>query len=158
MKTRILVAVALILLVSTIAVSAAGVVASVTPSNPMPLVGQAVNVTFRIAGNGVPVGSFGATLVYDPTILRYESDGGILGMTGVVNATKPGRLVFNGVNIQGMPGTNDVLAVKFTALKAGVTPLDLTITSMSEAKTFAGIIPQVNDGQVWVRGAQLWRR
>jgi len=58
---------------------------------------------------------------------------------------------FNGVNIKGVPNTNDVLAVKFTALKAGVTPLDLTITSMAESKTFASILPLVRDGQLWVR-------
>jgi hypothetical protein len=152
MKRAGLLVLALILLVSTVGVAAAGgVVASVSPSNPMPRVGQVVTVTVRIAGNGVPVGAFGATLVYDQTVLRYESDTGISGFTGVVNATQPGRIYFNGVNINGAPTTNDVLAVKFTALKAGVTPLDLTITSMAEAKTFASIFPFVRDGQLWVR-------
>jgi len=151
MKRFLVILVVIGILASVTAVAAAGVVASVSPSNLMPRIGQSVTVTVRIAGNGVPVGAFGATLVYDPTILRYESDGGIVGMTGVVNATQPGKVFFNGVNIKGVPNTNDVLAVKFTALKAGVTPLDLTITSMAESKTFASILPLVRDGQLWVR-------
>jgi hypothetical protein len=153
MKARTLSVMVAVLCVLAIAggVAAAGVTISAIPSNPWQKVGQPFFMTVRINGNGTPVGAFGATLTYDKAALRYESDAGVAGFTGVVNATQPGRIYFNGVNVQGKTGVSDVLTIKFTPLKPGYAMLDLTTTSMAAAKTFVSITPQTYDGAVWIR-------
>jgi hypothetical protein len=153
MKRNVLLTALVIALVMTgSAAASSGVVATVGALPAMPRVGQTVAVTMQIDAGDVALGSFSGNLVYDPTLLRYESNSGILGgFTGLVNATVPGVIRFNGVNVQGKSGRYDVLKVTFAALKPGAAKLDLSYTAMMAAVTWAKPVPVVRDGIVWVR-------
>lgn len=152
---RVILVMALILLVSTVGVAtAAGVVAGVTPSNLMPRVGQPVTVTAWIDTGGAALGSFSGSLVYDPAVLRYDSyKADLPGWMEVVNATQAGagKIIFVGANPNGQVGRIVPITITFTPLKAGWSVLDLTYSTMAEARTFVKIVPLVRDGSVWVR-------
>jgi hypothetical protein len=147
---RILVAMALILLVSTFGIAAAGdVTAGVTPSNGAPRVGESVTITAWIETGGRELGSFSGSLVWDPALLRYDSYAANMpGWMEVVNATQvgTGKIIFVGANAQGQVGTVVPIVVTFTPLAPGQSMLDLTYKTMAEARTFAKIAPVVQDG------------
>jgi len=152
LRNVILSALVIALVLTGSAAAGGGVTASVNAMPVMPRVGQTVIVTMQIDAGDVALGSFSGNLVYDPLLLRYESNSGILsGFTGVVNATVPGVIRYNGVNVQGKVGKYDVLKITFTALKPGAAKLDLSYTAMMEAATWAKPVPTVRDGVLWVR-------
>jgi peptidoglycan hydrolase-like protein with peptidoglycan-binding domain len=154
MQTRnaILTALVILCVMTGSAAASSGVTASANAMPVMPRVGQQTTVTMQIDAGDVALGSFSGNLVYDPLLLRYESNSGILsGFQGVVNPAVPGIIRYNGVNVQGLTGKYDVLKVTFTAIKPGMAALDLSYTAMMAAVTWAKPMPVVRDGMVWVR-------
>jgi hypothetical protein len=144
-----LIVLALVLIASTTIASAAGVTTSVGAVPAWPRVGQTVTVVIRL-DSSLALGGFSGTLVYDPLVLRYEGNGGVTGFTGMVNANSPGKVSFNGINVDEVTGRHDVLTLTFTALRPGYTLLDTSYPAMAEARTFASIAPLVRDGVLWV--------
>ncbi|MDH4136051.1 MAG: hypothetical protein OEW09_04945, partial [Anaerolineae bacterium] len=77
-----------------------------TPSDAAPDIGDSIDVTINIDMTGVDasddyLGSFTGSLDWDPDVLAYDSNSGILaGFTGVVNTTNvaTGDIIFNGAN------------------------------------------------------------
>ena len=135
----------ILLLLATLTTNAqvGSVVATVITSNAMPRVGQSLVATARFDVSGVQLGSFGGTLDYDPAALRYVGNSGVpTGWLGVVNATTtPGRIWFNGAQINGVTGRFVPFTVTFAAVKPGAAKLDLSISAMAEARTFADLLP-----------------
>jgi len=142
------------------------VTSSVSPSNPTPAVGQQIVVTFAIDMNGAcapdnALGSFTASLAWDPTILTYVSNSGLLaGFTGAINIanTGTGAIAFNGANAAGATGNFNVFTITFDVVGAGTSPLNLGYSAMAAASTFVDLLPvlTVNDGQVVVPSAATY--
>ncbi|NIT59655.1 MAG: hypothetical protein GWN00_26575, partial [Aliifodinibius sp.] len=150
------------------------IVSSAIPSNSNPLPGEQITVAINIDMTAMPapddnLGSFTATLQWDPNVLSFISHGGILqGFVGVVNTTQAGSgmITFNGANPLGVSGNFDVLQITFQALSSdalnkfsgdnivGSTVLDLEYSAMAAAFTFTNLLPflTVNDGFVQVGG------
>jgi hypothetical protein len=92
------------------------------------------------------LGSFTGSLKWDPAVLAYKSDTGILaGFMGVVNTAKAlsGQIALNGVNTKGAAGQITVLRITFDVVGAGTSALDLTYSAMAAANTFADLRPLV---------------
>ncbi|NLF13049.1 MAG: hypothetical protein GX597_14775 [Anaerolineaceae bacterium] len=164
-------ATAVILLLSVIAISSApafaqsgNVTSSVIPSNTMPDVGEQITATISIDVAGVDppdnaLGSFTATLDWNPTVLEYDGNSGILaGFSGIINDTQvsSGHLVFNGVKVTGSTGSFAVLEVTFDVVGSGSSELNLEFSAMSSAYTFKNLLPllTVYDGSVQVGPSQ----
>jgi phosphodiesterase/alkaline phosphatase D-like protein len=136
------------------------VVSAATPSNAKPRIGQQVVVSVNVNMSGVAapnnaLGSFTATLNWDPALLSYKSNSGILaGFAGAVNTSDvaSGHIVFNGANATGTTGNVVVFTVTFDPVAAGTSALDLQYSSMAAATTFTDLLPllTVTDGQVKV--------
>jgi len=132
---------------------------SVIPSNATPNLGQQIEVEIRVDVSGVnppdnALGSFTASLDWDPAVLAYHSNSGILaGFSGVVNTTAvaSGQLVFNGAKVLGVTGSFVIFRVTFDVVGAGGSELDLEYSSMAAASTFHSLLPilTVNDGHVY---------
>ncbi len=139
------------------------VVSSSIPSNANPFTGDAITVAINIDMTGMNppdnlLGSFTASLNWDPTVLTYTGNSGILqGFTGFVNDLNAanGVIVFNGAKATGQGGAFDVLIVNFNVVGAGQTStiLDLNYTAMAAAFTFQNLLPflTINDGVVTVQ-------
>ena len=133
---------------------------SATPSDTTPDIDDSIVVTINIDMSSVSapdnaLGSFTGSLDWDPDVLAYSSNSGILaGFTGYVNVTQAssGHMVFNGANVTGATGNIVVLTITFDAVGAGTSPLDLEYPAMAAAGTFASLLPilTVNDGEVVV--------
>ncbi len=132
--------------------------ATVTPSNANPNVGTTITAAISINVSGVnspdnKLGSFTGSLDWDPAILGYASNGGLLaGFTGAINTatTSSGHLAFNGANTSGATGNNIVLNVTFNVTGGGTSVLNLGVSAMSAATTFTDLLPilTVNDSSV----------
>jgi hypothetical protein len=137
---------------------AGSVTSSATPTAPTPSIGDQIEVEINIDVSGVDppdnaLGSFSASLAWDPAVLAYDSDSGVLaGFTGVVNSTDAasGQLIFNGANAGGATGSVTVLNITFDVVGEGTSILDLEYSAMAAALTFANLLPllTVTDGQV----------
>jgi hypothetical protein len=138
-----------------------GVVASAaTPSSATPSVGEQIVVTINVDMSGVnspdnKLGSLTGSLDWNPAVLAYHSDSGMLaGFTGLVNTNSvaAGHIVFNGANPGGATGNVIVLTITFDVVGAGTCVLDLGYTAMSAATTFANLWPilAITDGEVVV--------
>lgn len=135
---------------------------SVIPSDTAPEVGQQIDVEIRVDVSGVnppdnALGSFTATLDWNPAVLTYKSNPGVLsGFQGVVNtaAVASGHIIFNGIRATGMTGDFAIFRVSFDVAGAGTSTLDLGYSAMSAALTFHSLLPilTVNDGQVVAGG------
>lgn len=164
-------ATAVILLLCAIAISSApafaqsGIVtSSVTPSNTTPDVGEQITATISIDVSGIvppdnALGSFTATLDWNPAVLEYESNSGILaGFSGVINDTQvsSGHLVFNGAKATGSTDSFAVLEVTLNVVGSGSSDLNLEFSAMSSAYTFKNLLPllTVYDGSVQVGPSQ----
>lgn len=140
------------------------VTSSATPSNATPNIGQQVVVTIHIDMSNVAapndkLGSFTASLDWDPGVLAYNSNSGVLAsFTGVVNAASAatGHIVFNGANAAGAAGNIIVLTITFDVVGAGTSALNLEYSAMTATITFADLLPilTVTDGQVVVGAVQ----
>ena len=128
---------------------------SAIPSDETPSVGDQITVNINIDVSGVAspdhkLGSFSSTLNWDPAVLAYNSDSGLLaGFTGVVNPAA-GQVTFNGANPTGAMGSITVLSITFDVVAPGVSDLDLDISTMAAAETFQSLLPilTVHDGLV----------
>jgi hypothetical protein len=131
---------------------------SATPSDATPSVGEQIDVTINIDVSGVAspdnsLGSFTASLDWDPAVLAYVSDSGILaGFTGVVNTSSvsSGHIVFNGVKPSGATGDVTVLSITFDVVASGTSVLDLEYSTMSTpSPSFENLLPilTVNDAR-----------
>lgn len=117
------------------------------------------SVTVDMSGSPAPddlLGSFTATLSYDPTLLDFTSHSGILsGFTGVVNVDEVnGIITFNGANPAGVGGVVALLDVNFDVIGAAGSSalLDLNFSAMAAAITFTDLLPglTVNDCSVGI--------
>jgi hypothetical protein len=133
---------------------------SATPSDAAPDIGEQVVVSISADMSGVAppdnaLGSFTASLDWDPAVLQYSANSGIqAGFTGVVNTTNAGtgHIVFNGANAVGATGNFTLLTITFNVVGAGTSNLDLGYSVLAAATTFANLLPRltVTDGQVVV--------
>ena len=132
------------------------VTAEVVPSADSMYIGEQVTVTISIDMTGVyppddALGSFTSTLSWDPTILTYNNNSGLLaGFTGVINTGSAGSglITFNGANTSGVTGEFIVLTITFDVISAGISVLDLGFSAMAAAATFADllVILTITDG------------
>jgi len=144
------------------------IVSGAIPSNANPNSGDQITVAINFDMTGMAgtadslLGSFTATIDWDPTVLSFVSHGGILqGFVGVVNTTQAGtgHITFNGANPLGVSGMFDVVVFTFDVSGAGgtSTALDLEYSAMAAAFTFNNLLPflTVNDGMVTVAGGAI---
>jgi hypothetical protein len=138
-----------------------GATASATPSTVKPKIGEQVQVDVSINLSGVAapdnaLGSYTASLDWDPTILEYFSYSGAppTGFAGVVNTADvaTGHIVFNGANANGASGDIPVISITFDVVGAGTSSLDLEFETMAAASTYKDLLSllTVNDGKVKV--------
>lgn len=147
-----------------VAAQAGSVTSSATPSNATPGVGQQVVVSINIDMSGVnapdnKLGSFTGTLDWNPAVIAYGSDSGILaGFTGLVNTTAmaTGHITFNGASAMGGTGNIVVLTLTFDVIGEGTSTLNLGYSVMAATLTFTNLLPilTVTDGQVVVGAIQ----
>jgi hypothetical protein len=142
---------------SQVSAQSGSVASSAVVSNNTPAVGDQITVDINIDVTNVDapddaLGSFTASLDWDPAVLAYDSDSGILaGFTGVINPSSD-QIVFNGAKPVGATGNNLVLTITFDVIGAGISDLDLEYSAMAAAFTFADLLPLlfVNDDYVQV--------
>lgn len=126
-----------------------GFVASVTPTQPAPAEGSqlASCVHLDLTGSGKALGSYGATLTWDPAVLQFVnwSGGDAPFDAPVVNTddVATGSLAFADANATGALDRVFVLCAEFDAVGAAgtSTTLDLELTSVFEASTFENLLP-----------------
>jgi hypothetical protein len=162
--------VVVILVLSSVAMGRAPVFAqtgsatsSAIPSDATPSIGDQIEVEISIDASAVNppdhrLGSFTGSLDWNPAVLAYNSDSGIMaGFTGVVNVSNvsSGHVVFNGAQPSGATGNVTVLRITFDVVGAGSSVLDLEYSAMAAAVTFESLLPllTVNDGQVQTQGS-----
>ena len=132
------------------------VVSAATPSNGTPSAGQQIVVSINIdmsGDSGAALGSFTGSLTWDPNILTYNTNGGLLGgFTGAINTGNvgTGTIAFNGANTTGTTGNTVVFQITFDVVGSGTSALDLAYSAMAAATSFTNLLPilTVNDGSV----------
>jgi uncharacterized repeat protein (TIGR02543 family) len=134
------------------------VVASAIPSDETPEVGDSITVTINIdmsdmdAPNDL-LGSFTSSLSWNPVVLAYDSDSGLLeGFTGAINPGS-GNIQFNGANPTGVGESFDIFIVTFNVIGSGDAGLDLGFSAMA-ADTGNSIMDHltINQGSVVAEG------
>jgi hypothetical protein len=110
--------------------------------------GNTVNVLVLVDLRAVPgdtLGSYNAELDWNTAALTYVSWAAVTGgfATPTVNATNVsgGQLRFGSADPSGSGGAFALIQVTFAAAAAGSTPLTLTLTDLSTAKTFVQLLP-----------------
>ena len=134
------------------------VVASAIPSDSTPDVGDSITVTINIdmTNMGDPddlLGSFTSSLSWNPAILSYSSNSGLLaGYTGAINPGS-GIIQFNGAKATGVGGSIDVITITFNVVGAGDAGLTLGFTAMAsdEGNSILGDLT-INQGSVVAEG------
>ncbi len=141
------------------------VVSAAVPSNPEPQSGDTLSAAIRVDMSGMAapdhlLGSFTGTLTWDPAVLQYYGNSGVLqGFTGMVDDgnASAGVLIFNGAKAAGQGGAFDILEIHFTAAgeEGSSTSIDLEYIGMLAAFTFADLMTflTTRDGMVTVAGA-----
>ena len=155
--------VAIFLLLAGVPVAAQNgeVQAVAVPSDSNPSSGADITVDIDINMSGVhspdeKLGSFTVTLEWDPEVLFYVDNSGLMaGFTGVINdaGSDRGSISFNGINPEGVGGRFTLLTITFTCdTEPSSTTLDLEILVMAAAFTFTDLLPilTVVDGHVRV--------
>ncbi len=138
------------------------VVSTVIPSATTPAGGETLSVDIQIDMSSMSppdslLGSFTATLSWDPAVLSYLSDSGILsGFLGNVNVdTVAGTASFNGVNVNGVGGIFSVLQIEFTVTgnTGDLSPLNLSYSALLAAGSFTNLLPAlvVHDATITVQ-------
>lgn len=148
-----------------------GVVTSAAiPSSPALQSGDTLSVSVRVDMSGMSLpyqllGSFTGMLTWDPVVLQYTGNSGILqGFSGVVDDTNAseGVLLFNGAKATGQEGAFDIVKINFAAAgeEESSTPLDLEYIGMLTAVTFTNLLPflVIQDGMVMVQPANINHR
>ncbi len=97
------------------------------------------------AAAGDTLGSYNAQLNWSATSLTYDTAFAVAGgfAAPTINATNvsTGQLRFGSADPSGRAGSFALIQVQFTAAAAGSTPLSLTLTDLSTAKTFVQLLP-----------------
>ena len=150
-----------------IAPSVQGVSALSIPSDDEPKYCDTIEVNIHIDVSGMDppddkLGSYTASLDWDPEVLCYVGNSGVLaGFTGVVNEADvaAGHLIFNGANAQGAGGATTVFQIYFHACgeESSSTDLDLGFSAMATAMTFRDLLPflSVTDGHVHISSGKM---
>ena len=87
--------------------------------------------------------TFSGSLSWDPSVLSYAGNSGILSdFTGIVNPLS-GMIEFNGNNFSGKTEVFDVLHIIFTGTAEGISPFNLTYTEMAAAGSFTNLVPML---------------
>lgn len=152
MKSRLLICLAgLSLIFSTTAIfGGAKIQASANPSQARIAPGNSIEIPIIIDMSELPekLGSYTATLEWDPEVLRYEQHRGgtTLGFEHpVINATevKKGKLRFAHAYPYGARGEVNILNVtmKVIGKESVKIPLDLSFSAMAAAYTFIDLLP-----------------
>ncbi len=138
------------------------IVSSAIPTDAFLSNGKEITVAININMTGMPfpdnvLGSFTGSLEWNPAILQYLSNSGILqGFTGGVNTSNAvnGQIIFNGINPFGREGVFDILFIQFRVIGSPVstTPLNLEYSAMARQLGAVNILPFliINDGAVTV--------
>lgn len=146
------------------------VVSAAVPSNPEPQSGDTLSAGIRVDMSGMAapnhlLGSFTGTLTWDPAVLQYYGNSGVLqGFTGMVDDgnASAGVLIFNGAKAAGQGGAFDILKIHFTAAgeEGSSTSIDLEYIGMLAAFTFADLMAflTIRDGMVTVQAASANHR
>ncbi|MFQ6091411.1 MAG: dockerin type I domain-containing protein [bacterium] len=136
------------------------VIAYSVTSNSNPANGEQITVNINIDMSGVSppddkLGSFTATLDWDPAVLCYVDYSDCLpGFACILNdaGADAGHITFNGANPTGVGGTFTVLTITFNVcgLDSSGTDLDLEFSAVAAAKTFRNLLPVliVHDGYI----------
>ena len=158
--------IAVILLLSSVmvgstpvfALSSGSATSSAIPSDATPSVGDQiiVDISIDVSDADPPdnsLGSYTGSLDWNPEVLDYQSDSGILaGFTGLVNTADvaTGQITFNGANASGARGSITIISITFDVVGSGSSDLDLEYSAMAAASTFTDLLPilTVNDGLV----------
>ena len=123
--------------------------ASAIPSESTPKRGDfiSVPVIVDVTGIGERLGSFTATLDWNPEVLRFvEYSGGATPNFGhpVVNTegTSSGQLVFANANAEGAKDVVNLINVDFEAIgpEGSFTPLNVRFSALSTAHTFSDLL------------------
>jgi len=139
------------------------ILSAVMVSDASPEVGDLIKVDILLDATNVEppdnnLGSFTGNLTWDPSILAYNSNSGVDPQlfTGFVNPLGD-HLFFNGINANGVQGSNVILTITFEVIGTGTSDLDLGYSAMSAAYTFVNLLPilTVQDGQVQVGGSDF---
>jgi len=140
--------------------------ATATPSDETPAIGEQITVTIDIDVTGVDapdnaLGAYSGTLSWNPAVLAYDSHSGAppTGFSGSVNTDNAGTgtLAFNGANASGATGNTVAIEVTFDVVGGGSAGLNLAISEIAAAGTFANLasILTVNQGSVTVSGGTV---
>ena len=156
----VIVLLALAVLLVPVATAQGSVVASVSPTRQTVRVGEQFVAAVVLDSGDVAVGAYTAEVYYDPRLLRLVAvSGPPAGCVGVVNDTRPGRIRFNGANVDGTTGQTVLLAATFQAKRRGWASLDLAVETMAEAETFQSLLPvEASDGVVTIWPQFFWWR
>jgi hypothetical protein len=108
-----------------------------------------VSVEIDMSQMGQPdhrLGSFSCTISWDPTVLSYTDDSGLLqNLIGFVNTDSiaHGKIRFNGVNPVGVSGSFTVIRFSFfvSGEEGSFTTLNIEYSAMAAAVTFNDLIP-----------------
>lgn len=110
----------------------------------------AVPVTIDMSDSPENLGSFTATLTWDPALLQFRGfrGGSTVGFDSPLvndNEINLGKLTFAAANAYGAHGEINVLNVNFKVIgnASDEKPLSLKFSAMAAAKTFTDLLPQV---------------
>jgi len=125
------------------------------PANPPQ--GCPITAKMRIIMSGMPapdnlLGNFTGSLAYDPALLNYTGNSGLLsGLVGVVNDTAAGLITIAAASPVGLGDTVDVLNLNFEVIGSpgAVSTLDLEFSAMIAAFTTTDLLPYltIRDGE-----------
>lgn len=138
--------------------------ASVIPSDDRPLTGNNITATIALDmsdANGSTLGSLNSTLQWDPTVLSYSGNGGLLnGVSGSIDESNSGsgQLSFSGAHASGIGGVINIVEINFTVVGAAndASVLDLSFSSLT---SFTGTnwlsTLTITDSSITVSGRSL---
>jgi len=115
-------------------------------ANPFESCPTSVDIQIDMTSTFELLGSFTATLSWDPTIVDYTGNSELsAGFTEVINEddVAAGLLTFSGVNAQGASGVIDLLTVDFDVIgnEDEVNTFDLDFSAMAAANSFNDLLP-----------------
>ena len=121
---------------------------TICPQLPFESCPTSVDIQIDMSQTSELLGSFTATLTWDPTIIDYTGNSGLpAGFTEVINIVDiaTGLLTFNGANANGASGLINALTVNFDVIgnEDDVNTFDLEISAMAGANTFNDLLPSL---------------
>ena len=129
-----------------------GIQATAILADSLPIAGERMSVIVNLdARDAIPpdtaIGSFTASLNWDPAQLSYVKHCGIMNFLGVVNDMQAdaGQLIFNGANADGNSGPTNLLEIEFDVIGSPLATGNLTLafSNLVSAGNFTDILSQV---------------